>query len=71
MKNRIEGRVTLKAVIAENGRVSEAVVESCTSPGHGFESAAVEAVLKRRYKPAKVDGKVKAISFHVIIDFKL
>jgi len=71
MSNRIEARVTVKAVIGTNGKVSDAVVESCTSPGYGFESAAVEAVRKRRYKPAKVDGKVEAISFHVVIDFKL
>ena len=70
-KSKIEASVTIKAVIGEDGRVSDAVVESCTTPGYGFETAAIEAVRKRRYKPAKIDGKVTAIEFHVIIDFKL
>lgn len=71
MSSRIQASVTVKAVIAENGRITDAVVEECTSPGHGFEEAAIEAVRKRRYKPAKIDGKVTAVTSRVVINFKL
>jgi protein TonB len=71
MASRTEASVTVKTVIAENGRVTDAVVEACTNPGHGFEDAAIEAVRKRRYKPAKIDGKVTAVTSRVVIDFKL
>ena len=49
----------------------EAIVERCTVPGYGFEAAAVEAVKRWRYVPARVNGEVHAVYFNVVVDFRL
>lgn len=68
---RIEGRVTLQAVIDEKGRVTEVVVLDEDPPGKGFGKAAARAVRKWRYEPATEDGKPVRVFWAVNIEFTL
>lgn len=68
---RVEARVRLEAVITREGKVIDPEVKECTSPGWGFESAALKAVKRWRYRPAKVNGEVKSIYFTIVVDFKM
>jgi len=63
-----EGQVTLRLAVLPDGRVGEATVETCTRPGLGFETAAVEAVRQWRYETARYqDGSRTVI---VTVEFK-
>ena len=54
-KAKIEGRVKILFVVAEDGRVEDARVDSSSRPE--FEKPALEAVRKWRFRPAEKDGK--------------
>ena len=51
------GSVTLGAIVEKDGTVGEVTVVESTNRGLGFEEAAVEAVKKWRFKPARIGGK--------------
>jgi protein TonB len=68
---RIEGRVILQAIVLKDGSVGELEVLSCNRPGMGFEEAAVDAVAKWRYRPAKQGTKAVDVYFTVRVDFEL
>jgi len=53
----IEADVTILALVGESGKVKKAKVWLCSSPGYGFEEAAVKAAYKSRYLPGKENGK--------------
>jgi protein TonB len=61
------GRVTLRAVIAEDGSVES--VEVLASTNLLFNDAAVEAVRKWRYRPALMNGRPVRVTFSVVVDF--
>lgn len=50
-----EGRVVLRLTIDASGSLT--AVEVLEDPGHGFAAAAVEAVRKSRFLPARHDGR--------------
>ena len=50
-----EGRVVLRLTINENGSLTN--IEVLEDPGYGLASAAVEAVKKSRYNPARHRGR--------------
>ena len=52
----VEGRVDLSIVVDEKGNVVEADVVAATPAGY-FEQAAREAVLRWKYKPARLRGR--------------
>ena len=66
-KARLDGRVTLRAVIAEDGRVES--VEVLASTNALFNQAAVDAVRKWRYSPAVMSGRPVRVYFSVVVDF--
>lgn len=68
-QKRKTGEVSLALWVNEKGRVAEAKVVSSTDPV--FEPAALAAVRKWRYAPAKIDGRAIASSFLVPIRFRL
>ena len=70
-KKGIEGRVEIRAVIQSDGTVNDAVVQSCTNPGHGLEEAALEAFKQWRYDPATQDDRPVGVFITVVVDFKL
>lgn len=61
------GRVTLRAVIAEDGSVAS--VEVFASTNSLFDDAAVEAVRKWRYRPALMNGRPVRVYFSVVVNF--
>ena len=66
----ITGRVVLKAVVDESGKVNGAeVVESSTQPA--FDDAALNAVMKWRYKPALKNGKPLKVFLNIVVSFEL
>jgi len=64
-----EGKVVLKLTIDENGNLSD--VEVIDKAGFGFTEAAVEAVKKSTFLPAKKDGKAVASRALLPIRFQL
>ncbi len=64
---RLGGRVTLRAVIAEDGAVES--VEVLASTSTLFNDAAVDAVRKWRYRPALMNGKPVRVYFTVVVTF--
>jgi len=64
-----EGKVVLKLTIDENGNLSD--VEVIDKAGYGFTEAAVEAVKKSTFLPAKKDGKPIASRALLPIRFRL
>lgn len=50
-----EGRVLLRLTVSESGALTS--VEVMDDPGYGFAAAAVEAVRKSRYNPARRAGR--------------
>ena len=61
------GRVTLRAVIAEDGTVESVAVFGSTNPL--FDDAAVDAVSKWRYRPALMNGRPVRVYFSVVVNF--
>jgi protein TonB len=64
-----EGKVVLKLTIDENGNLLD--VEVMDKAGYGFTEAAVEAVKKSTFLPAKKDGKPIASRALLPIRFQL
>ena len=61
------GRVTVRAVIAEDGSVESVELFASTNPL--FNEAAVDAVRKWRYRPALMNGRPVRVYFSVVVDF--
>jgi TonB family protein len=66
----IEGAVKAKVGIDETGKVIE--VEIIERAGHGFDEAALSAMWKLRFKPAKTsDGRAIPFQIQYTYNFKL
>jgi protein TonB len=63
----LHGRVTLRAVIAENGNVESVEVLAATNPL--FTDAAVDAVRQWRYRPASMGGRPVRVYLSVVVEF--
>lgn len=68
-EDRIEGVVMIDFVINSFGKVESAVVVS--GPGHGLNEAALDAIKKFEFKPAKINDKAVAIRAKYKIPFSL
>jgi periplasmic protein TonB len=65
---RVQGTVTLEAVIDEHGNVTE--VRAINGPALLFQSA-IKAVAGRKYEPTYLDGQPVAIRLDVTVNFHL
>ncbi|MFA3782100.1 energy transducer TonB [Melioribacteraceae bacterium 4301-Me] len=65
----VQGRVFVKAYVDENGNVVKA--EVIKGIGAGCDEAAVDAVLKTKFKPGKQRGKPVKVQVSIPIVFKL
>ena len=54
--NRLRGTVRMRLFISADGRVDRAVVVEAKPKGH-FEEAAIDAVQRTRFRPARKDGQ--------------
>ncbi len=68
---RLSGRVIVRAVILEDGTVGEIEVLQCNRPGVGFEEAAIDAITRWRYEPARLYGEPIDVYFTVMVEFTL
>lgn len=64
-----EGVVLLRLTISETGQLSR--VELLQDPGHGFASAALEAIKRSRFTPARENGRPVAVRTTLPIRFQL
>ncbi len=60
-----EGRVRLRLLVLPDGSVGGAVVEACSRPGLGFETAALAAVKRWRYEPVPPQAGSRKVSVTV------
>jgi len=70
-KARISGSVLLLIVIDAEGRVGSIEVVESPDPRFGFELAAIEAVKRWRYRPARLGGRPVSVQASVRIEFTL
>lgn len=52
----VEGRVSLRFVVGIDGRPEVGTIQVLSSTNKAFESPAIEAIKKSRFKPAKIRG---------------
>lgn len=64
---RVSGLVTVSVQIDESGNVVDSSVEKSSNPA--FDPAAVAAVRKWKFKPAKKDGAAVAIRVSIPVKF--
>lgn len=70
LRDGIEGEVTLEITVGPDGTVKDARVKTA-KPRGVFESAAVAAAFKGRFRPKVVDGKPQTTSGVYTVKFKL
>lgn len=68
-KKRIEGKVVLLTVIAADGRAHDITITR--SLERGLDEAAVKAVKKWRFDPAKKNGEPVAVQINIEVNFRL
>jgi TonB family protein len=68
-KSRKEGRVSVHIIVDEHGKVLNPIVDAGLGPA--FDKAAIEAVKKWTFQPAKLDGQPVAVLVEVTTQFKL
>lgn len=70
-KARIGGSVLLLIVIDQDGRVGSIEVLDSPDPRFGFDLAAIEAVKRWRYRPARLGGRPVSVQASVRVEFTL
>ena len=65
-----EATVLLMVIIGTDGHPRDSRVALSTHPGLGFETAALRAVKRWRYRPALQDGEPVAVYFYVEVRFR-
>lgn len=68
-RSHIQGQVSLRVVVDDHGVVRFPAVD--VSPGPEFSKAAIEAVKKWSFQPAKLNGVPVAVLIIVATDFRL
>ncbi len=68
---RVEADVVLHAMILADGTIGETCLLYNSRPGLDFDTAAVEAVKKWRYEPARIGGEPATVPFVVRVSFRL
>ncbi|MFC1603265.1 energy transducer TonB [Pseudomonadota bacterium] len=69
-RKKIEGWVKVSFIITEQGSVKDAIVADANPKGI-FDRAALQAILKWKFKPRVTDGKPVATQADQVINFKL
>lgn len=70
-KARLGGSVLLLIVIDEQGRVGSIEVLDSPDPRFGFDLAAIDAVKRWRYRPARLGGRPVSVQASVRVEFTL
>ncbi len=64
----LSGKVMIKALISKTGSIKETEIEESIP---GLDEAAIEAVKKARFKPAKFEGKSVEVWIRIPISFEI
>ncbi len=67
----IEGRVIVQLILDTLGRAEPSSVKVIQTPNAGFDSTAMNYVLRARFKPGTVHGRPVRVLLNLPIDFKL
>jgi len=70
-KARVSGSVLLLIVIDKDGRVGSIEVLDSPDPRFGFDLAAIDAVKRWRYRPARLGGRPVSVQASVRVEFTL
>jgi TonB family protein len=68
---RLDGLVVVQALVRADGRVGEACVMGARPAGYGYEEAALAAIERWRYAPARSDGSPVDRAIAVIVHFEI
>ncbi len=68
-KEKVEGKVIVKAFIDESGTVRR--TEIIKGIGSGCDEAALAAVMSSHFKPGRMNGKVVRVQMSIALEFKL
>jgi TonB family protein len=68
-KARFQGTVILHTVVREDGSVQ--VIRIARGLGFGLDQKAIEAVLKWKFKPARMNGKPVPVALNIEVNFNL
>ena len=68
-KARLEGQVSMRVVIAEDGTIAD--VTTLRSTNLLFEDTALRSVKPWRYEPARLGSEPVAVYFTVVVEFRL
>ena len=71
MRARIEGTVTLTAVVRTDGTPEEIEVTKSLDSEHGLDERAVAAVSQWRFEPGRKDGRPVPVRVEIEIRFQL
>jgi protein TonB len=71
MQQRIEGTVTLDAVVLADGRVGDVTVATSLDAVYGLDDEAVKSVKQYEFKPGTKDGKPVAVRVQIAVTFTL
>lgn len=71
LRSKIQGTVTIEAVVQSDGSVGEARVVGSLDPIHGLDQAALAAASRWKFKPATKDGRPVAVVVRLLLDFNL
>ena len=70
LKQKVEGRVVIRFVVAEDGSLTDAMVERGVDPA--LDAAALATVKKMgKWRPGSIKGKPVKIYYRVPVSFKL
>jgi TonB family protein len=71
MQARVEGSVTLQALVDTNGRIDRTSVRVLRSTNPGFEAPAVDMLLGTRFRPAYREGSPTVALIEIPVRFNL
>ncbi len=69
LKEQLEAEVRAKITIDDDGSVVKVII--LETAGHGFDDAARKLLMKKRFKPAKVNGQAVATEIPFTLHFEL
>jgi TonB family protein len=67
---RLGARVEVQFIVQKDGSVRDVAIVECTTPGFGFEKAAMKAVREWKYTPALMHGYPTELRIRATVDFE-
>ena len=71
LQQKLQGQVTLEAVVDASGKVTEVKVTKSLDTVYGLDDAAVAAAREWRFQPGTVGGKATPQTITLVLEFRL